>query len=74
MANDGLYEVKILNQGRRVIKWLNGITKSNKINKNNNVGIYKTIIDIIPLYCAETWEVNKINHDRLNGMVKMMVS
>lgn len=74
MTNDGLYEVKILNQRGRVIKWLNGITKSNEINKNNNVGIYKTIIYIIPLYCGETWEVNKINHDRLKGMVKMMVS
>lgn len=57
-----------IGQGKRVIRQLNSILWSDKITRKTKTTIYKTIIESICTYGAETWEMTKRDRSRLTAL------
>lgn len=54
-----------LSQGKRAIRQLNPVLWNKNITKRTKTIIYKTIVESISTYGAETWEMNKRQRERL---------
>lgn len=54
-----------IGQGKRAIRQLNSIIRSDKITRTTKSRIYKSVVESITTYGCETWELNKRDKDRL---------
>ncbi|XP_030752386.1 uncharacterized protein LOC115879632 [Sitophilus oryzae] len=55
-------------QGKRVIGQLNSLLWSDKISQKTKILLYKAIVESITTYGAETWELNKVEKNKLPSL------